>query len=186
MKHRYNKPLFRCISFSFAGFKLCSAILLAFLITSASTVQTGVKSAAANKATFGDFTEVTPIDSLFVTPADRDFWVITTAPSEYDNDGDLDIAVLGYYVVYTQSVDYRLMLMRNNGPSGTDVWTFTSVDVPLGGLSNGESDLACGDLDGDGDQDLAMGTDGYTVIYRNDAGSMSTIESQVLIFEITI
>ncbi len=34
--------------------------------------------------TFGDFTEVTPLDSLFITPQDEDFWVITTAPADYD------------------------------------------------------------------------------------------------------
>ena len=61
--------------------------------------------------TFGDFTEVTPIDSIFITPQDEDFWVITTAPADYDNDGDLDIAVLGYYVEYFVSVEDRLILI---------------------------------------------------------------------------
>ncbi len=68
---------------------------------------------------FGNFTEITPIDSLFITPQDEDFWVITTAPADYDSDGDLDIAVLGYYVVYNESVVYKLILMRNDGPART-------------------------------------------------------------------
>ncbi|MCB0271298.1 MAG: PKD domain-containing protein, partial [Calditrichaeota bacterium] len=85
--------------------------------------------------TFGDFTEVTPLDSLFVTPQNEDFWVITTAPADYDRDGDLDVAVLGYYVVYNQSVEDRLVLITNEGPAGPGEWEFSYTDVPLDGIS---------------------------------------------------
>lgn len=129
--------------------------------------------------TFGDFTEVTPLDSLFVTSQDEDFWVITTAPADYDGDGDLDIAVLGYYVIYNQSVEDRLVLITNEGQAGPGEWEFSYTDVPLGGLSAGASDLAWGDLDGDGDQDLAVGSDGETVIYRNDAGALALIDADL-------
>jgi photosystem II stability/assembly factor-like uncharacterized protein len=129
--------------------------------------------------TFGDFTEVTPLDSLFITPQDEDFWVITTAPADYDNDGDLDIAVLGYYVVYNVSVEDKLVLLRNDGPVDSTEWDFTYIDVPLGSLTSGSSDLSWGDVDGDTDLDLALGTDGQTVIFRNDAGVFSLSNTEL-------
>jgi len=128
---------------------------------------------------FGDFTEVTPLDPLFVTPQDEDFWVSTTAAADYDGDNDLDIAVLGYYVVYNQSVEHRLVLLRNGGAAGPDEWEFTYIDVPLAGLSAGASDLAWGDVDNDGDEDLALATDGQTVIYRNDFGTLVITDTEL-------
>jgi len=136
----------------------------------------GIKSVISSMnhpdSTFGDIMEITPPDSLFYTPPDEDFWVISTAPADYDNDGDLDIAVLGYYVVYFISAMDKLVLMRNDGPAGPAEWELTYIDVPLGTLTASSSDMAWGDADADGDLDLVVGSDGMTVIYRNDSGTL--------------
>jgi hypothetical protein len=121
---------------------------------------------------FGAFTEVTPNDPLFITPADEDFWVNATAPADFDNDGDLDIAVIGYYVIYNVGAEYKLVLMRNEGTTGGNEWDFSYVDVPMGSMSSGSSDLAWGDADGDGDLDLAVGSNNLTFLFLNDSGTL--------------
>jgi hypothetical protein len=129
--------------------------------------------------TFGAFTEISPSDSVFVTSDTTDFWIVATATADYDNDGDLDIAVLGFYVVYNVSAENRLILMRNDSLAGTGEWSFTYFNVPLEGLTAGSSDMAWGDVDGDGDLDLAVGTDGTTAIYRNDGGTLVLTGTQL-------
>ncbi len=131
------------------------------------------KTLAAGRS-FDNFTEVSPLDSVFQTPANEDFWTVATAPADYDNDGDLDIAVLGYYVVYNVSADDRLILMRNDGSTG-DTWNFTYINLKADYLYAGTSDLAWGDADNDGDLDLAVGSEGQTYIFLNDAGTLSVM-----------
>lgn len=122
------------------------------------------------------FTEVTPLnDPLWVTDENTDFWINAVAPADVDGDGDLDLAVIGFYVVYLESSEDRLVLFLNEGLGPDGRWVFTQREVALNGLSAGASDLAWGDFDGDGDPDLAVGSDGATVIYRNDGGFLTAL-----------
>lgn len=149
---------------------------LYFLIIILVFSQYSVNGRSLNNSTadsvFGGFTEISPTDSLFITPPDEDFWITATAAADYDNDGDLDIAVLGYYVVYNISATDKLILMRNDSLGSGGKWKFTYTEVATGTLTAGASDMAWGDPDGDGDLDLAVGSDDQTVIYRNDSGSL--------------
>jgi len=124
------------------------------------------------------FSEVTPHDDgWFSTPPEDDFWVVSAAPADVDADGDLDLAVLGFYVVYDVSVEDRLTILRNDGAGANGRWSFTAEAVALGPQGAGASDLAWGDVDGDGDPDLAVGSNGATAIYRNDAGTLKAVDS---------
>jgi len=185
----FGKMVIRNVKQPFLFLQVLAALLLSTSALGQSKIQNIVPADAnitgnkANKAyindTFGDFTEVSPTDSMFVTPENEDFWVISTAPADYDNDGDLDIAVLGYYVVYNSSVEYKLFLLRNNGAADTVSWDFSYTDVPLGNMSTGSSDLAWSDADGDGDLDLVLGTNTVTVIYRNNAGVLQLTDTEL-------
>ncbi len=86
---------------------------------------------------------------------------------DYDNDGDLDLAVLGRY---SFSPDQNsTTIYQNNGGS------FTDIGAGLIGLSNGSADWV--DYDTDGDLDLFVtGADEssirYAIVYRNDGGNV--------------
>jgi FG-GAP-like repeat len=109
---------------------------------------------------------------LFVTDENTDFWINAVSPADIDGDGDLDLAVIGFYVVYFESVEEILVVFHNEGPAESGGWSFTEQRVPLGDVTAGASDLAWGDYDNDGDPDLAVGSDGATVLYRNDGGTL--------------
>lgn len=122
------------------------------------------------------FTEITPpTDPYFNTPEEEDFWVNAVAPADYDGDGAIDLAVLGFYVVYNESVEDKLLLFHNDGEATDGNWAFTATEVPLGEIFAGASDLAWGDFDQDGDYDLAVASEGVTALYRNDAGTLTRI-----------
>lgn len=137
------------------------AIVIALLFASAAVAQTS-------------FTEVTPTTgSLWVTNADEDFWINAVAPADVDGDGDVDLAVLGFYVVYFGEVTDRLVIFKNQGSDASGRWVFAEESVPLGALWAGASDLAWGDYDNDGDPDLAVGSEGAMTLYRNNAGALA-------------
>ena len=122
------------------------------------------------------FVEITPTtDPYFNTNENEDFWVNAVAPADYDGDGRIDLAVLGFYVVYNESVEDKLILFHNDGEGGDGSWAFTSTEVPLGGIIAGASDLAWGDFDHDGDYDLAVASEGVTALFRNDGGSLAAM-----------
>ncbi len=129
------------------------------------------------------FNEVSPpADPLWVTDLDHDFWVNTAAPADIDGDGDLDLAVLGYFVEYSVSAEDMLVVFINEGPDANGDWVFTHQNVPLGSLFAGEVDLSWGDFDGDGDPDLAVATAFGTEIYQNDAGTLAAIPTDLPVY----
>jgi hypothetical protein len=132
----------------------------------------GLIAAAAGAQT--TFVDVTPTaDPHFSNPEDEDFWINAVAPADVDGDGDLDLAAIGFYVVYNESVEDRLLLLLNEGLDGDGRWSFKTVAVPMGTLTAGASDLAWGDYDGDGDDDLLVGSDQESRLFRNDAGTLN-------------
>ena len=144
--------------------RILAAFLLLLGAASAATAQTS-------------FLEVTPpADPYFVTPPEEDFWANAVAPADVDGDGDLDLAVIGYYVVYNVSAEDRLLLLINEGPDPLGGWSFSHQLLPMGSLTAGASDLAWADFDGDADYDLAVASDGVTVIYRNDGGLLAPLD----------
>jgi hypothetical protein len=147
--------------------------VVVLLLTQTATVATTARVAQAVPPTF---TEVSPLaDPLWNTDENTDFWINAVAPADVDGDGDLDLAVIGFYVVYFESVEDRLVLFLNDGIGSDGRWSFTHREVALNGLTAGASDLTWGDFDNDGDPDLAVGSNGATVIFRNDAGNLTAL-----------
>ncbi len=88
----------------------------------------------------------------------------SVAWGDYDNDGDLDILLMGYGASGRVSRVYR-----NNGPASG--WTFSDANAGLSGVRDGSA--AWGDYDNDGDLDILLTGDSFvpdslTRVYRNN------------------
>jgi hypothetical protein len=127
-----------------------------------------VESAGAEIA----FTEFALSDSTLNSSPSTDFWIAAAAPADVDSDGDLDLLIAGYYVVYFESVEDRLTLYRNDGALDESTWALTPIPLDATDLVFSSGDLAWGDYDNDGDPDVVVGSSGATTLYRNDGGSL--------------
>jgi len=86
---------------------------------------------------------------------------------DYDNDGDLDIALSGTW----QSFEYESKVYRNDGG------TFVDISADLAGVFR--SSIAWGDYDADGDLDILLSGrpntfETYSRVYRNNIGTANT------------
>jgi hypothetical protein len=94
----------------------------------------------------------------------------SVAWGDYDNDGNLDVAVAGYNTSFAPSAK----IYRNNGAG-----SFVDIGASISGLI--DAVVAWGDYDNDGDLDLlVMGFDGTTNVtrlYRNDAAFSNIVPS---------
>ena len=94
----------------------------------------------------------------------------SVAWGDYDNDGDLDIALAG---VADDTPTRVTKLYRNEGNGA-----FTDILVPIPGLSS--ASIAWGDFDNDGDLDLVVsgntstGLNPYSRVFRNDGSGFFT------------
>ncbi|MCP4537493.1 MAG: hypothetical protein GY832_10135 [Chloroflexi bacterium] len=95
---------------------------------------------------------------------------MSVAWGDMDGDGDLDLAVgNGYWFSGEQNKVYR-----------NDGGVFNEIPDALGTDAEATSSIAWGDMDGDGDLDLAVGNyNGLNCLYRND-GSGSFTEHNTL------
>lgn len=95
--------------------------------------------------------------------------------ADFDYDGDQDVVLAGR----TAAEGFITRLYRNDGEAGPEAWRFTEVPAGLPGVAFG--DVATGDFDNDGDDDLAVTgcTDDHcrrsiTRLYRNDGAFVFT------------
>jgi hypothetical protein len=101
---------------------------------------------------------------------------------DVDNDGDLDLAVLGQSDDVIDGVlqSYTRVLINDGRGNLAD------GNFGLEGLNNGE--LAFADMDGDGDLDLAanggtIGGERRFLLLRNESGSLSTVDQALVALE---
>jgi subtilisin-like proprotein convertase family protein len=84
------------------------------------------------------------------------------ALADYDKDGDLDIAIA--------NSNAPLRLFRNDSSVGNIVFTL----VWSSATSDYSNDVAWGDVDGDGDLDLAVANEGISHLYLNNSGTLGS------------
>jgi FG-GAP-like repeat len=126
------------------------------------------------------FTEITPTSNpYFVNALTEDFWLSSLASADVDGDADLDLVALGYYVVYNQSSQTRLLVLRNDGIGVDGQLQLVPQQISIGNLSPAGTDLSFADVDGDSDPDLVVGSRTGMALFRNDAGSFVRSNTQL-------
>ncbi len=111
----------------------------------------------------GDFVSIgVAFTELYSSPGGAEW-------ADYDNDGDLDLALCGGAYFMDSSSIYR----NDNGDF---------VDINAGTVPMGTSSLSWGDYDNDGDADLLMAgilnpgaSRDTAIVYRNDSGTFNDI-----------
>ena len=93
----------------------------------------------------------------------------SVAWGDYDNDGYLDVLLMGY-----TGSEHVTQIYRNNGDG-----TFTAIEAGLSGVSSGS--VAWGDYDNDGRLDVILsgntGSETITAIYRNNGVKSNSLPS---------
>ncbi len=112
-------------------------------------------------------------------PADLEYYMGNIDLADYDNDGDLDAAVIG--MLLDPYIPYTINILKNDGTGNFTKITIADFDLY-------DSDIDFGDYDNDGDPDLIFsGFTGWwggnpsvpyvkTEFYRNDGNDTFTFE----------
>lgn len=115
-----------------------------------------------------------PFSEFYEFPIESKFCCLLGATGDFNNDGDIDILVLGINEDQGREAEY---ILENNGE---DLPYFSLRQIGLGeGHSSVHTSLTKGDYSGDGYLDYAVaysGTDGmfgYSVLLRTNNGSVS-------------
>lgn len=82
-------------------------------------------------------------------------------PADYDQDGDLDMAVNSFFPGYQSDADAGFVYLQNQGNMEFDAYTFTESIYGRWLVAD------AGDLDGDGDLDIALGSLAFEVVPPN-------------------
>lgn len=113
----------------------------------------------------------TPINSgLYAAAGEHGSLNSSAAWGDYDNDGDLDLAVVGSYVETDQTAFAikHTWIYRNDGPSGSG-WIFSDINARI--LARNGSGVCWVDYDNDGMLDLIVPKGGYfdyNSVYHNN------------------
>ncbi len=95
---------------------------------------------------------------------------------DYDNDGDLDIAMTGAQMETQFNTEGVFLLYKNNGDKSFTEQTVTGI---FRQASN--SSTTWGDFDNDGDNDFIMTARGFMILYRNMGGNNFTTHLDIIL-----